>query len=112
MSTSPHARAYFLRRDDSGEKVFVTGMDRTPNGYTYFEFVLPEHHKGRKDQLTHREFEKAYKSAHEPKPEPPKKPVSTGSAAEWRAWALKLESDLANAERQLERARRDNPNWW
>lgn len=102
----------FVRRDDSEEVVKKTGQNRSPNGFVYFEFVLPEHHRGETGELTHDKFNAAYKPRYEPAPQPPKKPTSAGSAAEWRAWALFLEGKLKEAEAQYQRAQRDNPGWW
>lgn len=93
----------YIRRDDPAELVKITGRDRTPNGFTHFEFIKPEHHKGKKSGLTHTQFEVAYKREHESPAPPVRKPTSTGSRDEWRAWALKLEKDYDDMERSYER---------
>jgi hypothetical protein len=93
----------YVRRDDPTELVKVVSRERSPNGFTYFEFILPNHHQGRRGNLPHGDFEKAYKPEYEPTPEPPTKPVSTGSRDEWRAWALYCERKWDEAQRNYER---------
>lgn len=95
--------SYFLRRDDPTEKVKVISKERSPNGFTHFEFVTPEHHKGATGSLTHTQFDAAYKPQYEPTPGPPKKPVSTGTRDEWRAYALLMETRYNEAQRNYER---------
>lgn len=85
----------FVRRDDPTEKVRIIIQARSPDGLCQFEFITPEHYKGRMGTMPNSQFHAAYKPENEPPPTPPVKPLSTGSRDEWRAWALKLEADLA-----------------
>jgi hypothetical protein len=104
--------SFYVRRDDPSEKVKIVSQARSPEGPCRFEFIAPEHHKGKFETLSNSTFQREYKPEREPPPARPTKPLSTDSKDEWRAWALMLEADLAHANRSIERAQRDNPGWW